>query len=103
MDKFTFPRGGFTESISAVTIDWNGPEEEPERERRREELEKRLRLYIYTDGRSEHNRRQMFILVWAKKKRKRPYSAAVPYREPNGKRETKTLAATTVASAVRVC
>jgi len=94
MDKFTFPRGGFTESISAVTIDSN--------EREREELEKRL-LYIYTDGRSEHNRRQMFILVWAKKKRKRPYSAAVPYREPNGKRETKTLAATTVASAVRVC
>ena len=33
MDKFTFPRGGFTEPISAVTIDWNGPEEEPERER----------------------------------------------------------------------
>ena len=51
MDKFTFPRGGFTEPISAVTIDWNGPEEEPERERERE-TERRARkeietLYIY--------------------------------------------------------
>ena len=49
MDKFTFPRGGFTEPISAVTIDWNGPKEEPERER---ETERRARkeietLYIY--------------------------------------------------------